>query len=92
MTGPFEIPIDGTLDLHAFRPNEIQDVVRAYLAECCRSRGILHVRIIHGKGVGTVREIVHVLLSRMQEVESYRLSDEMGCGWGATNVVLRSDA
>jgi DNA-nicking Smr family endonuclease len=48
---PVEIPIDGTLDLHAFRPAEVRDLVREYLA-ACREREILQVRIIHGKGPG----------------------------------------
>ncbi len=88
MTEPVELPIDGTLDLHTFRPEEVQDVVRDYIGEC-RKRGILQVRIIHGKGVGTLREIVHATLSRMPEVESFRLAGEEGGGWGATIAVLR---
>jgi len=43
-----EIPIDGVLDLHTFHPREIKDLVPEYLAEC-QKRGILQVRIIHGK-------------------------------------------
>ncbi len=88
MTEPVELPIDGTLDLHTFRPEEVQDVVRDYIDEC-RKRGILQVRIIHGKGIGTLREIVHTTLSRMPEVESFRLASEEGGGWGATIAVLR---
>jgi DNA-nicking Smr family endonuclease len=88
MTDPIELPIDGTLDLHAFRPEEVKDVVQEYLA-ACRERGILQVRIIHGKGIGTLREIVHAALSPMPEVESYRLADETGGSWGATIVILR---
>lgn len=89
MTGPIELPIDGTLDLHTFRPNEVKDVVAGYLEEC-RSRGIREVRIIHGKGIGTLRETVHGLLSRMPEVASFRPADEQSGGWGATIVVLKA--
>lgn len=77
------------LDLHTFRPEEVKDVVRNYLAEC-RERGILQVRIIHGKGIGTLREIVHATLQRMPEVESFRLGDEDAGGWGSTIVILKS--
>ena len=64
------------------------DIVPEYLAEC-RKRGILQVRIIHGKGVGTLRELVHAVLARLPEVASYRLADEAGGGWGATVVILK---
>lgn len=88
MSGPVELPIDGTLDLHIFRPDEVQDVVRDYIA-ACREKGIFDVRIIHGKGIGTLREIVHATLGRMPEVASFTLSDETGGSWGATIVVLK---
>jgi DNA-nicking Smr family endonuclease len=84
---PVEIPIDGTLDLHTFQPREIKGVVTDYLA-ACRERGIHQVRIIHGKGTGTLRRTVHSLLDQLQEVSSFRLSGEDGGGWGATIVDL----
>jgi len=84
---PVDLPIDGTLDLHTFRPEEVKDLVPDYLA-LCRERGILQVRVIHGKGTGTLREIVRAILSRLPEVASFRQADEQG-GWGATLVTLR---
>lgn len=83
----FEYPIDGTLDLHAFRPSEVGDLVRDYLEEC-RARGILEVRVIHGKGTGALRETVHATLARMPFVVSYRLAGPGAGSWGATLVVL----
>jgi len=88
MSDPVEMPIDGTLDLHTFRPEEVKDVVQDYLAEC-RERGILQVRIIHGKGIGTLRETVHAMLSRTPEVASFQLGGEDAGGWGATIVHLK---
>jgi dsDNA-specific endonuclease/ATPase MutS2 len=85
---PVEIPIDGTLDLHTFRPRDVKDLVPTYLA-ACRGRGILQVRIIHGKGTGKLREMVHSILGKLPEVASFRLASEDGGGWGATIVVLR---
>ncbi len=83
-----ELPIDGTLDLHTFRPDEVKDLVPDYL-NACRERGILQVRIIHGKGTGMLREKVHAILRKMPEVISFRLAGEDGGGWGATIVTLR---
>ncbi len=86
---PIEVPIDGTLDLHTFRPDEIGGLIPEYLV-ACQERGIRHVRIIHGKGTGALRESVHAILRRLPIVESFRLAGEDAGGWGATLVELRS--
>lgn len=85
---PVEYPIDGILDLHAFDPRDVKDLVPEYL-HACRERGILRVRIIHGKGKGVLRRTVHAILDRLPEVESYDLASEDASGWGATIVFLR---
>lgn len=85
---PVEIPIDGILDLHTFRPRDLGDLIPDYL-EACRERGITSIRIIHGKGTGTLRETVHALLRRRDDVADFRLGDETSGGWGATLVTLK---
>ncbi|MFO8241471.1 MAG: Smr/MutS family protein [Dissulfuribacterales bacterium] len=82
-----EFPIDGILDLHTFNPREIKDLVPDYLAEC-RDRDITEVRIIHGKGTGTLRRTVHSILSRLPEVREFTLPGNDAGGWGATKVTL----
>jgi dsDNA-specific endonuclease/ATPase MutS2 len=82
-----EFPIDGTLDLHIFPPAEVKMLVPDYLQEC-RSRGILEVRIIHGKGTGALRETVHAILKRLPYVRAYRLGGSGEGEWGATLVSL----
>jgi len=84
---PVEIPITDELDLHTFRPREVKDLVPHYLEEC-RERGILTVRVIHGKGSGTLRETVHALLRKLPYVRGFNLADEASGGWGATRVEL----
>ena len=84
---PVEIPIDGILDLHTFHPRDVKSLVPHYL-ELCQEQNILEVRIIHGKGTGTLRRTVHSLLEKNKRVASYRLDDGSGGGWGATLVNL----
>jgi DNA-nicking Smr family endonuclease len=88
LPGPVELPIDGALDLHTFRPADVKGVVTDYLA-ACRERGILRVRIIHGKGIGQLRQTVHALLPKLPDVESWHQAGELLGGWGATIVILR---
>lgn len=85
---PVRIPITGELDLHTFRPAEVASLLEDYFAECAR-RGLREVRVIHGKGTGTLRATVHTCLRRLPAVESFRSGDETSGGWGATIVTLR---
>jgi DNA-nicking Smr family endonuclease len=89
MDEPMQLPVDGVLDLHTFRPRDIKDLVSDYLT-ACQERGILNVRIIHGKGIGNLRRTVHAILSRHPEVVSYTLDHPQYGGWGATLVLLRN--
>jgi dsDNA-specific endonuclease/ATPase MutS2 len=87
---PVELPIDGVLDLHTFRPKDVGDLVPDYL-EACRAKGIFQVRIIHGKGTGALRESVHAILKRHPKVVSFTLDHPQYGGWGATLVQLKPD-
>jgi DNA-nicking Smr family endonuclease len=89
-TAPVAIPIDGLLDLHTFLPREVKALLPAYLAEC-RRLGVHQVRIIHGKGNGTLRRTVAAVLARLPEVRCFRLAGEDAGGWGATVVELAPD-
>lgn len=85
---PIEIPIEDTIDLHPFRPNEIRDVVREYL-EAAREAGFDRVRLIHGKGMGVQRRSIRLLLDTIEWVEHYEDGGMGGGEWGATVVKLR---
>lgn len=87
MDDPIELPIDGVLDLHSFRPKDVPDVVKEYLL-ACRDRGILEVRVIHGKGIGQIRQTAHATLGKLSYVISYSLAGEAWGGEGATIVHL----
>ncbi len=83
---PIEIPINGVLDLHLFKPNELGDLIPDYI-EACLEKEIYSLRIIHGKGKGVLRRSVHCLLDRNTHVKSYSLASDRS-GWGATIVEL----
>ena len=80
-----EVPIEDTIDLHTFQPKEVRAVVDEYLYQAILS-GFAEVRIIHGKGIGVQREIVHATLEKHPDVSGFRdLGDH-----GSTLAQLRS--
>jgi len=86
---PVELPIDGVLDLHTFSPKDVKDLVPEYIGECL-ARGITEIRIIHGKGAGTLKAIVRGLLERDPRVAGFKDAGLGAGGWGATLVSLIS--
>ncbi len=87
---PVHIPINGILDLHAFKPSDIKYLIPDYLEEC-RRNNILQVRVIHGKGTGALRRSVHAILGRIDYVIGFRIADLDSGSWGATLVDLRAE-
>ncbi len=85
--GAVEYPVDGVLDLHVFPPSDVSDLVPEYL-RACREKEILTVRIIHGKGTGTLRRIVHSVLESIPWVNNYHLGGHGSGTWGVTIAYL----
>jgi len=85
---PVRIPITDVFDLHTVRPKEAEAVVEAYLEEANRM-GLKALRIIHGRGIGVQRQMVHAVLARTPFVASYGDAPAEAGGWGATIVTLR---
>jgi DNA-nicking Smr family endonuclease len=86
---PVQLAIDGELDLHAFHPSDLAPLLQDYI-DACRERGILTLRIIHGKGRGVLRERVHGLLAKNPLVKTFALAPPQAGGWGATLVELNA--
>jgi DNA-nicking Smr family endonuclease len=83
---PFSVPIEDTIDLHAFAPADILSVVDEYL-RAAREAGFTEVRLIHGRGKGVQRAAVQRLLRGHDLVTGYRDAPESHLG--ATVVTLR---
>jgi len=82
-------PIEDSIDLHTFRPNEVKDLLNDYL-EAASEKGFEEVRIIHGKGMGALRRTVQALLKSHPIVVSFSEAGPESGGWGATIAVLRT--
>ncbi|NLI32149.1 MAG: Smr/MutS family protein [Deltaproteobacteria bacterium] len=83
------VPIEDSLDLHTYRPQDIRDLLEDYL-EATYEKGFVEVRIIHGKGSGMLRKRVTKILARHPRVISFRQADTAAGGnWGATIVLLK---
>lgn len=85
---PVVLPIEDSLDLHAFAPRDIPSVVEEYLREAA-ARGFREVRLIHGRGKGVQRGIVHRLLAAHPLVDRFAEAPAERGGWGATLAILR---
>lgn len=86
---PTIVPIEDSLDLHAFAPRDVRSVVSEYLDQAA-ARGFREVRLIHGKGTGTQRAIVRSLLAGHPAVAEFFDGPPERGGWGATVVRLRA--
>lgn len=85
---PIVVPIEDSIDLHAFSPGDIPGVVAEYIEQCMRA-GIYEVRIIHGRGKGIQRQIVRSLLEKNPFVLSFKDAPAECGGWGSTVVALK---
>jgi len=85
---PFRIPITDVFDLHSVSPREAKLALIEYLSEA-NSLGFSAIRIIHGRGIGFQREMVHKVLSQTPWVQSFSTAPPEAGGWGATIVTLR---
>ena len=83
-----EFPIDGNLDLHTFSPGDVKRLIPDYIDACLEKR-IYHLRIIHGKGKGILRDIVRSILKKHPAVASFWHESGSGGSWGSTVVNLK---
>ncbi len=81
--------ISPELMLRAMRVDEAQPLLDKYVDDAFAA-GIGQARIIHGKGTGVLRKVVHEFLRAHPAVASFRLGKEEEGGDGATVVTFKS--
>lgn len=64
------VPIEPSIDLHAFAPRDIPGVVEDYI-EAAHEKGLREVRLVHGRGKGVQRAVVQRVLSGHPLVVDY---------------------
>jgi DNA-nicking Smr family endonuclease len=74
---PIELPIEDTIDLHTFQPREIPGLLEEYIYQAVL-KGYREVRIIHGRGIGVQRKIVHSFLSKHPRVIAFKDAADLG--------------
>jgi DNA-nicking Smr family endonuclease len=82
------LPISGELDLHSFAPRDVPSVVEEYV-RACRERGVLTLRLVHGRGKGVQRAVVRRVLANLSGVAAFEDAPPASGGWGATLVRLK---
>ena len=82
---PFVLPVDGTLDLHAFAPRDARSLVDEYV-RAAHEAGLTELRVVHGRGGGVLRGMVQAALDAHPLVESFW--DDPASHLGATGVRL----
>jgi len=85
---PIVLPLEDSIDLHAFTPRDIPSVVEEYIHEC-HLAGLYEVRVIHGRGKGVQRQIVRSVLEKNPLVSSFKDAPPEAGGWGSTVVVIK---
>jgi len=86
---PVVLPIEDSIDLHAFAPKDIPSVVESYLGSAWEA-GFREVRIIHGRGKGIQKERVRQVLGRSPHVEHFEEATPDRGGFGATVARLKA--
>jgi len=82
-----KIDLDYELDLHHFNPKDAKDVLLEFI-DIAAQKGKKQIRIVHGKGISTLKTMVRKELEHNSKILSF--SDD-GANWGATVAVLKDN-
>ena len=80
-------PVTGEIYLRRLTVDEALPKLDKYLNDAFMA-GLCQVRVIHGKGTGTLRQVIREQLAKHPLVESYRSGDYGEGGTGVTIIEL----
>ncbi len=83
-----DLQVKPKLDIRGFRGDEAVDALMHYLDNAV-ARGMQQVEIVHGKGEGILKKLVHEHLEKRQEVKKFELAPWEHGGPGCTLVELK---
>jgi DNA-nicking Smr family endonuclease len=84
---PEQIVVTDTLDLHGFFPEQIPEMIEAFIENAQHLR-LAKLRIIHGKGKSRLKHTVHRALMTNPQVHVFYDAPPHSGGWGTTIVEL----
>ena len=87
---PESIVVTDTLDLHGFFPEQIPEIIQAFIENALNLR-LKTLRIIHGKGRSRLKFEVHQALKRNPRVARFHDAHPDAGGWGVTVVELEDE-
>ena len=84
------MPVEPVIDLHTFPPRDVKSVICEYLFAAINA-GYTEVRIIHGRGTGAQRAVVHAELKRHLSVVQFWDSPESHLGATVALIEINAD-
>ena len=84
------MPVEPELDLHTFHPRDVKSVISEYLFAATNA-GYAEVRIIHGRGTGVQRAVVHAELKLHPSVVNFWDSPESHLGATIAQIRVHAD-
>jgi len=85
---PDQIEVTDVLDLHGFFPEEVPEIIDAFIENAIGLK-LQEVKIIHGKGKSKLKWVVRKMLDAHSAVVDYFDAPPEQGGWGATIVRLK---
>ena len=86
---PVTIKVTDTLDLHGLFPEQIPEIMDAFLKNASDLE-LKRVRVIHGKGKSRLKFEVYEAIKNHDLVSRYYDSPPESGGWGSTTIELIS--